>query len=375
MRFLIVGAVHHPEELFSAQQDGTSGDAPCLFPPSQSEFLWVRALRKLGHSVDAFIRNVPALFGWRARQHQTFTGTRRLSTLLTAAAYRFPYLQPDYHVRNRRLLEAVRHVEPDALLITGDNREIYPDTLAQIKTRFGCKVVYMTGVSPIVFSSALERQAAPLYDLVLVNDYYHGIQWLELGAARMEALPLSACDPDYHHPYSLSEQEQRDFRCDVGFVGTLLPISLYSARVKALEAITDSDLAIWSVHGIPPTLQSFYRGPALGARMLRILCGSKIQINPHGNFMRYGGNLRLFEASACGVFQITDDLPGVSRWFTPGETIAVYRDRGHLRDQVNYYLGHDDERQQIARSARDHVYAYHTYVHRMKTLTELVSSL
>lgn len=375
MRFLIVGAVHHPEELFKAQLNNIPGDETCLFPPSQSEFLWVRALRKLGHTVDAFIRNVPALLGWRERQHQTFTGTRRLSTLVTAAAYRFPYLQPDYHVRNRRLLEAVRQFEPDALLMTGDNHEIYPDTLSQIKARFGCKIVYMTGVSPIVFSNALERKAARLYDLVLVNDYYHGIQWLELGAARMEALPLSACDPDYHHPYALSEQEQREFRCAVGFVGTLLPVSLYSSRVKALEAITEFDLAIWSVHGISPSLQSFHRGPALGERMLRILCGSTIQVNPHGNFMRYGGNLRLFEASACGVFQITDDLPGVSRWFTPGKTIAIYRDTDHLKAQVGYYLQHEDERQQMVQAARDHVYAHHTYLHRMQAVADLVSAV
>ena len=91
--------------------------------------------------------------------------------------------------------------------------------------------------------------------------------------------------------------------------------------------------------------------------------------------MRYGGNLRLFEAAGCGVFQIADDLPGVSKWFTPGETIAIYHDLQHLKHQVAYYLQHDDERRQIAEAARAHVYAHHTYDHRMSRLVELISTL
>ena len=105
--------------------------------------------------------------------------------------------------------------------------------------------------------------------------------------------------------------------------------------------------------------------------MLRVLCGSKIQINPHGNFMRDGGNMRLFEAAGCGVFQIADDLPGVSQWFTPGETIVTYRDPAHLREQAAYYLQHEAERQQIAQAAQAHVYAHHTYDQRMAALVQL----
>ncbi len=374
MKFLIVGPIHHPEELAKAQKNASPGE-PVLFPPSQGQYFWVRSLRKLGHQVDAFIRNAPALFGWRARRLERFTGTRGLAALFTAMTYRFPRAQPDYWLRNRRLLTAVARFEPDVILLVGDNRVIFPETLAEIKARYGCQIVYLSGVSPIVFASAIERAAAPLYDLVLVNDYYHGVQWLELGAARMEALPISACDPDHHHPVDLSASERSEFACEVGFVGTLLPPNLYSRRIEALEAVRDCGLGVWSVHKLPPSLNPYYRGPALGERMLRVLCGSKIQVNPHGNFMRYGGNMRLFEAAGCRVFQIADDLPGVSAWFTPGQNIVTYRDPAHLREQVAYYLRHDDERQQIALAAQAHVYAHHTYDQRMAALTNLVGGL
>ncbi|NDJ75433.1 MAG: glycosyltransferase family 1 protein, partial [Chloroflexi bacterium] len=89
--------------------------------------------------------------------------------------------------------------------------------------------------------------------------------------------------------------------------------------------------------------------------------------------MRYGGNMRLFEAAGCGVFQLTDDLPGTHQWFAPGETIVTYTDRDDLRRQVMYYLAHADERRAIAQAAQDHVYAHHTYDQRMQVLVDLVS--
>ena len=44
--------------------------------------------------------------------------------------------------------------------------------------------------------------------------------------------------------------------------------------------------------------------------MLEVLSSAKISLNVHGNFMRYGGNMRLFEAAAVGTFQIVDNRAG-----------------------------------------------------------------
>lgn len=375
MKILLIGEIHHPEELARAIAATPPGEPSPLFPPSQGPYFWIRALRKLGHEVTAFLRDTPALFGRQARKSGRFTGAKTLTALFQVLSSRAPHLHPDYGARNRRLIKQVADERPDVLLMNGGNKVIFPETLAELKARFGVKLVYTSGVSPIVFSHAIERKAAPLYDLVTVNDFYHGVQWLELGAKRMEALPMSACDPDFHRPYALTEQEQAEYGCAVGFVGTLLPPNLYSTRVAALEQLTDLGLGIWSIHALPDSLKGCYRGAALGAKMLRILCGSQIQVNPHGNFMRYGGNMRLFEAAACGVFQIADDLPGNRMWFTPDESIAFYRDPQHLRAQVQHYLRHDAERQQIAAAAQRHVYAKHTYLHRMQSLVELIAQI
>ena len=185
---------------------------------------------------------------------------------------------------------------------------------------------------------------------------------------------MSAIDPDAHVPRGLTDSERSNYGCDVGFVGTLVPERLYSERIAALEALRGLDLKIWSVHEVPPALATFHRGALLGEEMVRATACARIVVNPHANFMRYGGNLRLFEACAAGALQITDERPGVRAWFTPGEHLVIYRDPVHLRELVVSFLRREPERLRIAAAGRDHVVAHHTYAHRMERLVELVAA-
>ena len=371
MRFLFVAALHHPGELDNARR--TLAEDP-VFPPSQGHYFWVKALRKLGHDCAVFWRNQSA-WPWARSGQLRMTQRLTVGRAISAAAARVPALNPDFRLRNRRLIQFAAEYQPDVIVMTGDNGVILPETLAALKRDHGATVVYGCGTSPVVFSRPVERAAAPLYDLVVANDFYHAIQWRELGARRVEALPMSAIDPDFHHPFDLTAEERASYACEIGVVGTFVPNSLYSERIAALEALRDFDLGIWSVHEVPPALRPFYRGAALGEQMLRITQAAKIVINTHGDFMRYGGNMRLFEVCGVGAFQIADDRPGVSQWFTVGEHLVTYRDLDHLRELVRTYLDHDDERQRIAAAGQAHVYAHHTYDQRMARLLALLEDV
>jgi hypothetical protein len=376
MKILFVASLHHPEALRAAVAATPPGETPPLFPPSMSPHFWEKALRKRGHTLEVFWRNQPAIqiggSGSTRRHSQGITPRK----LVEAAINRVPpQMNPDIRLRNTRLIEQARAFRPDVLWMVGDNTVIYPETLSTIKRETGCKIVYACGTSPIVFSRPIDRAAARLYDLVMASDYYHGIQWRELGAPRMEVLPLAACDPDFHHPYELTPDERARYTCDIAFVGTLVPDHLYSRRVRALEALTDFDLGIWSVHDVPPSLRRFVRGKALGEDMLHILSASKLCFNTHGDFVFYGGNLRLFEVAGAGICQVTDDLPGTRLWFPTlpdGETIVTYANEDDLRAKVAYYLAHDEERLAVAKRAQAHVYAHHTYDARAAKFEELL---
>lgn len=372
MKILFIASLHHPGELEKAKRAAPPGQDP-VFPPSQGHYFWVKALRKLGHECAVFWRSESA-WPWarsgQLRMTQRITIGRAVSALLARA----PALNPDFRLRNRNLIRQAAQFRPDLIILTGDNGVILPETLARLKQDHGAALVYGCGTSPVVFSRPVERAAAPLYDLVVANDLYHAIQWRELGTPRAEVLPIAAIDPDFHYPYDLSETERREYACDVAVVGTFVPQRLYSERVAALEALREFDLGVWSVHEVPPSLRPFYRGSALGEQMLRITRAAKITVNPHGDFMRYGGNMRMFEACGVGTFQIVDDRPGVREWFKVGEHLVTYRDPDHLRELVAYYLAHDDERAQIAAAGQAHVHAHHTYDQRMARLMELIKS-
>lgn len=375
MRILFVASLHHPDALRDAPAFA-DGSRP-LFPPSMAQHFWEKALRRRGHVLDVFYRNLPALGPAErstARHSQSITPGK----LIRAGINRIPpHLNPDLRLRNRRLIAQAASFRPDVLWMVGDNTVIYPSTLAAIKAQTGCRVVYACGTSPIVFSHAIDRTAARLYDLVLASDYYHGIQWLELGAQRMVSLPIAACDPDFHVPYPLTDAERAAIGCEIAFVGTLVPDHLYSRRVRALEALASAgfDLGIWSVHAVPASLRRFVRGKALGADMQRLLSAGQLCFNTHGDFVHYGGNLRLFEVAGAGVMQIADDLPGVRAWFPPlpdGETILTYTDPDDLTAKARWWLDHTAEREAAARRARDHVYAHHTYDHRAAAFESLL---
>ena len=372
-RVLFIAALHHPDELVQERARAPQDEKP-LFPRSMGQHYWERAFRAAGYDLDVFWRNLPG-YGRRdiSRLRAAVYRNRWTPGRVAVALQRRipPRLQPDLRRRNQLLLEQAARFQPDIIWLSGDNREIFPDTLARLKREHNCNIIYVTGVSPIVFSQANERAAARLYDLVLVNDYYHGVQWLELGARKMECLPYVAIDPAVHVPQPITKIPD-DYLCDVGFVGTLLPNNLYSERVAALERLRDFDLGVWSMHEAPPSLRRFQRGSALGQSMMQVLSSVKISINTHGDFMRYGGNMRLFECAALGSFQIVDDRPGVHQWFRDGEHLVTYSDHSDLCEKVRYYLAHDEERGRMAEAARAHVLAHHRYDQRLARVVELL---
>lgn len=376
-RVLFIATLHHPEELLKERVAAPAASPPQLFPRSMGQHAWERALRQAGYALDVFWRNLPG-YGRRdiSRLSQDIHRSGLTAGKAIAALTRRlpPHLHPDIQRRNQLLLAQAERFQPDIIWLSGDNRVILPRTLARLKHRHNCKLIYVSGVSPIVFSHPVERAAAPLYDLVLVNDYYHGVQWLELGAPRMECLPYVGVDPELHAPRPFTDVP-KEYLCDVGFVGTLTPNNLYSARAAALASLREFDLGIWSVHEAPAPLKPFYRGSALGESMMQVLSSVKISVNVHGDFMRYGGNMRLFESAALGAFQIVDDRPGVREWFNNGEHLVTFRDLADLREKTRYYLAHDAERLRIAEAARAHVLAHHRVDQRLAVVEGLLGEV
>ena len=102
MRILFVAALHHPAELEKARREAPPGEDP-LFPPSQAQHFWVRALRTLGHECAVFWRTESA---WPWARSGQLRMTQRMTTgrAINALAARVPAANPDYRLRNRQLM-------------------------------------------------------------------------------------------------------------------------------------------------------------------------------------------------------------------------------------------------------------------------------
>jgi glycosyltransferase involved in cell wall biosynthesis len=62
---------------------------------------------------------------------------------------------------------------------------------------------------------------------------------------------------------------------------------------------------------------------------------------------------RYIEVLACGTLLVAPDVPGVRRYFTPGEHFVSFQTVAEAVDRIAHYLTHPVERQAIARRGRE----------------------
>ena len=61
------------------------------------------------------------------------------------------------------------------------------------------------------------------------------------------------------------------------------------------------------------------------------------------------------------------------RFFVPGEDFVYYESKRDLMEKIEYYLGHEDERRDIARRGHDKILADHTYEGRLQDIIDIVT--
>ncbi|REK31796.1 MAG: glycosyltransferase, partial [Planctomycetota bacterium] len=85
-------------------------------------------------------------------------------------------------------------------------------------------------------------------------------------------------------------------------------------------------------------------------------------------------NMRVFEALCSGSLLVTNALDdnGQAELFTDGRELATYAGDDELLEKLNYYLQHDQLREQIAACGRAAVLKRHTYRRRMETILATV---
>lgn len=93
---------------------------------------------------------------------------------------------------------------------------------------------------------------------------------------------------------------------------------------------------------------------------------SKINLNITLKSIQTGIPLRCFDIMGCGGFLLTNYQADFFSDFIPDVDFVYYQDEKDLLRKVDYYLSHDEKREEIAGNGYEKVKRLHTYIDRVK---------
>jgi spore maturation protein CgeB len=191
-----------------------------------------------------------------------------------------------------------------------------------------------------------ERTSVPLFQSVIDQHHPGGVaHYLR-----------HAYDPATHHPRDGADLSENE-RCDVLFVGTG-----FAERQHLFECCDWSGIklhlgGLWlGVHPNYRLFENIKYPPIQNAELVRLYAGAKIVVNSH----RDGGNAesanpRVWEAAACGAFQISDYRQEIVDVL--GDAVPTYAPGvpWQFITQVRRFLADEPARRRLAALALDRV--------------------
>lgn len=321
------------------------------FPDSFARNIVV-TLEKMGHQVSS-------AEGRRAHHH----GGKLASAFWGYAPKAFPGLE------NRVFREAVRKAEeaqPDLVLVTFGTMP--PEAVRRLKEACGAKIVcwYTDPVTNLHRHYLL----AAGFDTVFVKEPFLA-QVLRDKLGRNAYYLPECCNPQWHKRLELSGDDRRKYECDLAAQGTL-----HYYRARMLEDFAGYDLKVWG-RNCPAWLDSpvkkNYKNHFIAEEeKARAFQSARIVVNTMQFAEIEGVNCTLFEAAGCGAFQIADWKPALPELFEPEREIVTFRTRQELKEKVDFYLVHPEERREIAARAYARAHRDHTYEKRVAKMLELL---
>jgi spore maturation protein CgeB len=103
---------------------------------------------------------------------------------------------------------------------------------------------------------------------------------------------------------------------------------------------------------------------------------TKVNIDVNRVVIREGLTQRIFDCLASGAFILTNAKTILPELFvTEGgaREVVMFESETHLKELINFYATHDNERAAIVRRGRQRVLAEHTYDHRIQKIFRIVS--
>jgi len=190
-------------------------------------------------------------------------------------------------------------------------------------------------------------------------------------------LPMAA-DENNYFPMEHTEKD-----IDVLFVGKLYENRLQMFN-RLIKKYPDLNIKIYGQYTALKKPMSFYEYYLTDRKkyftnsfvspkeLNKLYSRSKIALNIHHAQSQTGCNPRVFEILAAKTFQLVDVNLYIKENFVEKSLLAGYTNEIELFDQIEYYLKHVEERNEIAKNGYANVIANHTFKQRVEVIVNSV---
>lgn len=86
-------------------------------------------------------------------------------------------------------------------------------------------------------------------------------------------------------------------------------------------------------------------------------------------------SMRVFEALGSGILYISQYSKSLDNFFNHKEHLILTKSAEETRYYVNYYLEHENEREEIAQNGQKYIYNNHTYLHRAQKIIDVLTEI
>lgn len=294
------------------------------------------------------------------------------------------YLRKSLLKYNKELIKQCISFKPDIFLNYNESN-LYPHTIEIIKHNCKCLMVSVVADNP--WDSIRYKTDFPhslrLYDFIFISDPIWNINLKKVAPKSKIYWHTLGFEPSvFFQPDSgtISQKDIENYRCDLSFTGSAYGNKAEGAyRADILSYLTDYDLRIWGNDNWPyrfqfhPKLNNSYKGNRLPYGELRKLYYlTKINLNLPAPQIFTGFQPRVFEIAACKGFQIADYRSSLRKLFNENE-LVTFKSIVELKDKVEYYLSHEDERIAITERLYNKIVKKYTWKNWAKQIIDTIN--
>ena len=162
-----------------------------------------------------------------------------------------------------------------------------------------------------------------------------------------------------------------------GLIVTVAKHITHLERVLLLDILSEQHQVHLYGPGTDKTLSNVrWRGSAgYFDEMPKIFKLSKINLNVSLKCIQSGIPLRALDIMGCGGFLLTNYQPEIAEHFVDGEEVVMYTSLEDAFAKCQYYLEHDEEREQIARNGKCKIQELFRYEDRLQVMLETAGLL